>query len=142
MCDVIKEAIESQEKIANELRLKFMDFVVDESYQNYIDPPPPKLDAMEEVRDDRFTVPELKALIRELKTLASDGNTILNRDVVELLIRKTSNSKSLGDDGGLPPQFAGFNQSDYERMVSNLDVDNSGSIDFRTLAVSMILLQS
>merc|ERR1711871_799171 len=105
-------------------------------------PASPKLDAMEEVMPDRLTIPELEALIGELKTLAAADNTILNRAVVELLIAKTSNSKSLGDAGGLPPDWATFVQSDYERMVSNLDVNNEGSIDYRTLAVCLILLRS
>ena len=142
VCDVVKDAIEGQEKIANELRLRFMDFVVDESYQNYIDPPPPKLDAMEEVLEDRFAVPELTALVAELKTLAGDENMILNRAAVELLMRKTNNSKSLGDVGGLPLAWASFAQSDYERMVSNLDINNEGAVDYRALAVCMILLRS
>jgi hypothetical protein len=43
-----------------------MDFFVDKSYRNYIDPPPPKLDSMEEVRSNRFNVPQLQAIIDEL----------------------------------------------------------------------------
>lgn len=91
---------------------------------------------------DRFAIPELKALIRELKTLAGANNAILNRGVVELLMTKTANAKSLGDAGGLPLDWAAFKRSDYERMVSNLDVNNEGSIDYRTLAVCLILLRS
>jgi len=47
VCDVIKEAIESQTKIQDELRIKFMDFFVDKGILNYIEPPPEKLASME-----------------------------------------------------------------------------------------------
>jgi hypothetical protein len=33
-----------------------MDFCVDEKIMNYIVPPPEKLPAMEEIRNDRFTI--------------------------------------------------------------------------------------
>lgn len=48
ICDVIKESIEEQTKIQDELRIKFMDFFVDKGILNYIEPPPEKLEEMEE----------------------------------------------------------------------------------------------
>jgi|TARA_B110000285_G_scaffold218019_1_gene267022 hypothetical protein len=48
ICDVIKEAIEDQSKIQDELRIKFMDFFVDKGILNYIEPPPEKLPEMEQ----------------------------------------------------------------------------------------------
>lgn len=56
---MIKEAIEDQGKIQDELRVKFMDFFVDKGIMNYIDPPPEKLASMEEAHDGRFNVPQL-----------------------------------------------------------------------------------
>lgn len=56
MCIVIKRAIEEEKKIQDELRLKFMDFCVDQKIMNYIEPPPDKLPALEEVRHDRFNI--------------------------------------------------------------------------------------
>ena len=47
MCVVLKRAIEEEKKIQDELRIKFMDFCVDEKIMNYIEPPPEKLPAME-----------------------------------------------------------------------------------------------
>jgi len=72
VCDVVKEAIEDQGKIQDELRVKFMDFVVDSGILNYIEPPPEKLAAMEEAKAERFNIPQLRALIEELQALA-DG---------------------------------------------------------------------
>ena len=53
---MLKRAIEEEKKVQNELRIKFMDFCVDEKIMNYIEPPPEKLPAMEEVRRDRFNI--------------------------------------------------------------------------------------
>ena len=47
MCIVIKRSIEEEKKIQDELRIKFMDFFVDEKIMNYIIPAPEKLPAME-----------------------------------------------------------------------------------------------
>lgn len=57
MCAIIKNAIEEETKIQHELRIKFMDFTVDNSTLNYINPPIPKLEALEDKRPDRFAVP-------------------------------------------------------------------------------------
>ena len=56
-CVVIKRAIEEEKKIQDELRIKFMDFCVDEKIMNYIDPPPEKLPALEQLRPERFSIP-------------------------------------------------------------------------------------
>lgn len=59
MCLVIKDAIEEESKIQDELRIDFMDFTVDEKTLNYINPPPPLLEALEQYREDRFAIPQL-----------------------------------------------------------------------------------
>jgi len=57
VCDVVKEAIEEQGKIQDELRIKFMDFFVDKGILNFIEPPPEKLAEMEEAQDGKFNIP-------------------------------------------------------------------------------------
>jgi len=57
MCVVIKDSIEEEAKIQSELRIKFMDFTVDQGVLNYITPPPPKHEPSEEILDTRFSVP-------------------------------------------------------------------------------------
>jgi len=69
MCIVIKDSIEEETKIQDELRIKFMDFTVDQGILNYINPPPPKLPALEEIKDDRFTIPQLECFIEEFLLL-------------------------------------------------------------------------
>jgi len=75
MCNVIKEAIESEDKIQDELRLKFMDFTVDKSTLNYINPPPPKLDAHEDYREDRFSIPQLTFICSEFEQFEAASMT-------------------------------------------------------------------
>ena len=59
VCEVIKDAIESEKKIQVELNINFMDFVVDKSIYNYIDPPPEKLAAMESKTPEMFNIPQI-----------------------------------------------------------------------------------
>jgi hypothetical protein len=70
MCTVLKRAIEEERKIQDELRIKFMDFCVDQKIMNYVEPPPEKLPALEERMPDRFTVVQLNTLVEELEQLA------------------------------------------------------------------------
>lgn len=142
VCDVIKEAIEEQCKIQDELRLDFMDFFADKGILNYIEPPPEKLAAMEEGSDKKFNVPQLESLVQELGMLADADGLILNRNAVELLSRKAANSKSLCDVGGLPKEWGTFTRNDFETILRNLDIYNTGSIDHKVLATCCILLKS
>jgi len=74
ICDVVKEAIEDQSKIQDELRIKFMDFFVDKGILNYIEPPPEKLPVMEEADDNKFNIPQLKSIVQELQMLGDDND--------------------------------------------------------------------
>ena len=68
----MKDSIEEEKKIQDELRIKFMDFCVDEKIMNFIEPQPDKLPAMEQVRNDRFSIQQLSTLITELEELAKE----------------------------------------------------------------------
>jgi len=142
VCDVVKEAIEEQGKIQDELRIKFMDFFVDKGILNFIEPPPAKLAAKEEAAPSRFNIPQLEALVAELRQIAGPDCTILNRQLVELLLRKAKNSKSLGDLGGLPQDWMNYTRDDFENVVRNFDISNKGSTDFRVFATCCVLLRS
>ena len=63
--------IEEERKIQDELRLRFMDFAVDEKILYFIVPPPERLPAMEAARKDRFSIPQLKSVINELESVAA-----------------------------------------------------------------------
>lgn len=47
-----------------------MDFCVDEKIMNYIEPPREKLPALEQLRPDRFSIPQLTNLVDELSRLS------------------------------------------------------------------------
>jgi len=70
MIVVVKNAIEEEVKIQHELRINFMDFTVDEATLNYVNPPPPKLEALEEYREDRFNIPQLNKFLSEFETIS------------------------------------------------------------------------
>jgi len=53
MSNLIKDHIESEQKIKAELRIKFMDFTVDRATLNFITP---LLEALEDFREDRFSI--------------------------------------------------------------------------------------
>lgn len=75
--------------------------------------------------------------------MIADGNNMIpNRQAVELLLRKGSNSKSLSDIGGVPKAWSSYSRNDYEKLVRNLDIYNTGCIDYQVLATCCILLNS
>ena len=143
---VLKTAIEEEKKIQDELRIKFMDFTVDEQIMNFIEPPPEKLAAMEQVRLDRFSITQLQTVVSELEELAKefgDGEGgIPNKLVSDLFMRKLENSKTLWDDGSLPEEWWTLKEYDFQNIVRNLDRKNAGAVDWRQLATFIILLRS
>ena len=143
---MIKRAIEEETKIQDELRIKFMDFLVDEKVMNFIEPPPDKLPPMEQVRRDRFNIRQLKTLIGELEELAKhhgDGHGgIPNKVVVDLFLRKLEVSKALWDDGSLPEEWWTLGEYDFQNMVRNLDRSGHGVVNWKDLATYIILLKS
>ena len=140
VCTVIKNSIEEEKKIQVELKINFMDFIIEKSVFNYIDPPPPKLLPLEEAVSDRFNIICLESLVKELAMIADSEGKITNRTCVELLLRKQNNS--FFRTGALPKAWLNFGQMGYEKMVRNLDCKNTGSIDFKLLATCCILLKS
>ena len=132
---VVKCAIEEERKIQDELRVNFMDFCVDEKIMNFIEPVAEKLPAMEQVRRDRFSISQLKTLVSELDELAKqhgDGNgAIPNKIIIDLLIRKLENSKTLSDNGSLPEEWWGLTEYDFQNMVRNLDRSGQGVVSWK-----------
>lgn len=72
--------------------------------------------------------------------LCEGNNLISNRKVVSLLLRKAQNSKSLGDSSALPKNWNNYNRDDFEKLVRNLDIFNTGFVNFKILATCCILL--
>lgn len=147
MSVVIKRSIEEEKKIQDELRIRFMDFCVDEKIMNYIVPPPEKLPAMEEIRSDRFTIAQLKSMVDELLRIAEEvGNgtsQVPNKVIVDWFVRKLENAKSFGDDQSLPEDWKhNFTEFNFQTLARNLDKYNHGAINFKLLATCLCLLAS
>lgn len=123
-----------------------MDFFVDESIKNFIEPPPDKLPAMEQVRSDRFSIKQLRTLVGELEELAKefgDGEDgIPNKVMAELFLRKLENSKTLQDDGSLPEQWWSLTAYDFQTLIRNLDRTGLGTVNWKQLATFIILLKT
>jgi len=124
MCVIIKHAIESESKIQNELKIKFMDFTVDKKTLNFITPDPPKLEALEEFREERFAIPQLQSILQELQLIAESTGSC-DMQVVELaslLFSKIKLSTAFnGFDSGMPEMWNKLALQDMVGIVRMLD---------------------
>jgi hypothetical protein len=104
MSIIIKKAIEDESKIQVELRIKFMDFTVDHSVLNFIDPPVPKFEAMEDISRERFSIPQLYCVFDELEMISrASGDLMQTKDIVQFLYSRIMNSKNFASSSsGLP----------------------------------------
>ena len=78
---VIKDSIEEETKMQSELRINFMDFTVDHGTLNYITPPPPKHEAVEETVPTRFSIPQIQCTVNEFEVferVSGDGSSRLH----------------------------------------------------------------
>lgn len=119
-----------------------MDFSIDCKVKNFIDPPPPKLPELEQVKPDRFTIPQLKHMVRDLQGLANEQGLIANNQICELFLRKIELAKKLSDDSGVPKSWHSLKKVDFIRLTRALDRYNKGFIEFQQLAVFICLLSS
>lgn len=144
MCVVIKRAIEEEKKIQNELRIEQMNFTVDHQTLNYIDPPIPKLEALEAVRTDRFSIQMLNELVSEFESFSrSTGDLIQHRELINLIFNKLNNGRHFGGaETGFPEAWGTLGLEHINQMIRNIDSHNSGYVNWRTLATCFILLLS
>jgi hypothetical protein len=92
MENVIKDAIETETKLQHELRIRYMDFFMDEKILNFLDPPPEILEAKEDVREERFNIAQLTSFTNDLMSNTLEGSDLIdNATLIDILIRKTVN---------------------------------------------------
>jgi len=144
MCTIVKAAIEEETKIQHELRLKFMDFTVDNATLNYINPPVPKLDALEDVRAERFAIPQITSLLREFENIAAaTGDLLQSREMAVLLTNKIKNSVHFGGyESSVPESWSSFGLAEINQMLRNIDNKSTGYVNYRTLMTYITLLRS
>lgn len=146
MSTLIKEHIESEQKIKAELRVKFMDFTVDRATLNFITPPPPLLEALEDYREDRFSIDQLKFLKSEFEQMEASQITrekFRDKSVIEMFIAKRNASIGFGGYlSALPKEWENKNQIEIRHMAINLDCHRTGFIHWRVMFTYFALLKS
>ena len=146
MSIVIKNHIESEQKIKSELRIDFMDFTVDKSTLNFITPPPLLLEAREDYREDRFSIDQLNFFKLEFEQMEASCITRENfprKSVTELFLSKRN--ASIGFGGyltALPADWNKFTAGQIRQMTFNLDLYCSGFITWKTMITYFIILKS
>eukprot|EP00357_Protocruzia_adherens_P027850 CAMPEP_0115013962 /NCGR_PEP_ID=MMETSP0216-20121206/25754_1 /TAXON_ID=223996 /ORGANISM="Protocruzia adherens, Strain Boccale" /LENGTH=351 /DNA_ID=CAMNT_0002383529 /DNA_START=1 /DNA_END=1056 /DNA_ORIENTATION=- len=140
---VLKEAIEGEEKLRFELKLKGIDVIKNLKIVNYVDPPVELYPAKEEIRADRFTIAQIEGLVHEMRINAAHPNYFIDNDVLlEILARKTNTTKTFGEESGVPEEWQQFNASTHFQIIKNLDTDQNGNCDWRYLCTFICLLNS
>jgi hypothetical protein len=109
-----------------------------------VKPPRPKLEALEEYRKDRFTIPQLKTFLTEFETITKTVGD--NMQVVELssiFFTKVKNSAHFGGyDLTLPDQWNKLTMPSILSIIRNLNPNNTGFVNWRFLFTYLILLKS
>ena len=97
---------------------------MDKKTLNFITPDPPKLEALEEFREERFAIPQLQSILQELQLIA-DSTGSSEMQVVELaslLFSKVKLSKAFnGFDSGMPEMWNKLALQDMVGIVRMLD---------------------
>ena len=131
MSVIIKKAIEEEVKIQHELRIKFMDFTVDDATLNYVNPPRPKLEALEEYREDRFSIPQLKTFLTKFETITKTvGDNMQVVELASIFFTKVKKSAHFGGyDLTLSEQWNKLTMSSILSINRNLDPNNTGYVN-------------
>lgn len=138
---VIKLAIEKEEKLQHELRIKGMDFHLDEKFLNFEDPPAEVFPAREEPEENRFTIKQLESLINEFIISSEDG-FIKTEYFVDLMMTRTRNANKFADENGVPQTLKNCDRSDYEMIAKSFDLKLTGWVPLKKVAITMCLLSS
>jgi hypothetical protein len=152
MCIVVKDSIESETKIQDELRIEFMDFTVDNSIRNFDTPIPPKLEAMEDRREDRFSIPQLKSLYDEMARVEGNSQNEKNwpsachfptNMLASMIMSKINYTKNFGGYINAAPEcWKKVNMQQIQGMMRNIDTENTGYVNWRQFFTYLILGQS
>ena len=83
----LREAIEGEKKIQEELSIKSFDLIRDGKFLYFIVPPPKPLPGIEIPQEDRFTITQLLLILKDFKLLVN-SNGLLELDIVIALFTK------------------------------------------------------
>ena len=133
---VIKKSIEEEEKLQHELRIRGMDFYLDEKFLNFEDPPKEILHAREEPMVTRFTIKQLESLVNEFIVSSVDGS-IGNEYFVDLMMARTKNTTHFSDENSIPEIWKSYDRGDYELITKLFDLKLTGTVSFKKVAITM-----
>ena len=108
-----------------------MDFTVDDATLNYVNPPRPKLEALEEYREDRFSIPQLKTFLTEFETITKTvGDNMQVVELASIFFTKVKKSAHFGGyDLTLSEQWNKLTMSSILSINRNLDPNNTGYVN-------------
>lgn len=85
---VLREPIESEGKIQQEVRMKTIDLYRDERFLYYIVPPPKPLPAIEIGQPERFTIVQIRRLIDDVKMIMEPNGRVETGLLISLFSKK------------------------------------------------------
>ncbi len=119
---VIKEAIENETKLRDELRVQLMDFEVDSGIANFIEQPPEPHPAREVRLPSRFPIESLNSIIGQIRaSLATEASQLVDMSALFLLFQniKKSSDSGFSDESQVPREWGAL---DLEKIQSLLKV--------------------
>lgn len=129
-----------------------MDFTVDKSMRNFDTPIPPKLEAMEDRRIERFSIPQLQSVYEEMVRVECNNKNekswpsrhhFPNQVISQILMNKINYSKNFGGYiNALPEEWKQVNMQIIQGMMRNIDTENTGYVNWRQFFTYLLLSQS
>ena len=111
-----------------------MDFTVDQGVLNYITPPPPKHEALEEDSTMRFTIPQIQNTVNEFEVFQrmsrGDQGNLRVQFLYQYFKSRVNNSESYQSfSSTLPEVWNTMGMDNFMAMIRNLDPKSTGWID-------------
>ena len=144
LTNMLKENIESEQKIKYELALDTFDVIVNMDVQNYIESPPKPMPAKEVIDHDKFNIVQLRILMEELSTYLVEGTTsIRSSTFISIFIKKYIASKNDNDVYyGIPNLLKNLSFYNYFKFIKRLDPENTDLVSLNQIGTYFALLSN
>ena len=144
LTNMLKENIESEQKIKYELALDTFDVIVNMDVQNYIELPPKPMPAKEVIDHDKFNIVQLRILMEELGTYLVEGTTsIRSSTFISIFIKKYIASKNDNDVYyGIPNLLKNLSFYNYFKFIKRLDPENTDLVSLNQIGTYFALLSN
>ena len=136
---IIREKIESQDKIRPLLSLDDFDAVIHAYRFTYEIIPPAPLEPKESKWDSKLSVPVLQYLYKEL----CDKSDVLSKNVLASVLNNTKKvNRALEWADGFNDQWGSLDLSDFYRLLNVFDPKATGLVSWREVLNSLVLCES